>query len=142
MIISAEPIENFNKKFDAVGILVQCDGKLLLVLRNDPEDYPNTWALPGGGVDPGEDFLQAAIRELKEETGLDGGQLIEIGRYYVRYPEADYGYCVFKIEFDQVPKVKPNSEEHSDFKWFAPEEALNMTNLIPGLSEIIKANFK
>jgi 8-oxo-dGTP pyrophosphatase MutT (NUDIX family) len=43
------------------------DGKLLLVSRKDD---PNSFGLPGGKVDPGETPLQAAIREVSEETDI------------------------------------------------------------------------
>jgi len=42
-------------------------GELLLVHKTDN----NLWALPGGGMDPGESIAQAAVRETKEETGMD-----------------------------------------------------------------------
>ena len=42
-------------------------GELLLVHKTDN----NRWALPGGGMDPGESIAQAAVRETKEETGMD-----------------------------------------------------------------------
>jgi len=48
----------------AVAILE--DGRLLLTQRNDFA----VWCLPGGGIDPGESFAQAAVREAREETGL------------------------------------------------------------------------
>ena len=42
-------------------------GELLLVHKTDNK----LWALPGGGMDPGESIAQAAVRETKEETGID-----------------------------------------------------------------------
>lgn len=43
------------------------DGQIVLVRRRDN----GKWALPGGMVDWGEDISTTALRELKEETGLD-----------------------------------------------------------------------
>lgn len=55
-----------------IALFLVCEGKILLIHRDDkPWIFnPNTWALPGGGVDAGEDFFQAAARELQEELGI------------------------------------------------------------------------
>jgi 8-oxo-dGTP diphosphatase len=51
--------------------LVDRSGALLLQLRDDQAPYyPNVWGLPGGAVEPGETPLEAAGRELLEETSL------------------------------------------------------------------------
>jgi 8-oxo-dGTP diphosphatase len=51
-----------------VDIIIQISGGIVLIKRRNP---PLGWALPGGFVDYGEPLEQAAIREAKEETGLD-----------------------------------------------------------------------
>lgn len=56
----------------ASAIVTDEHGRILLVKRRD-----NTlWALPGGGHDIGESIEQTAVREVKEETGLD----VEVAR--------------------------------------------------------------
>ncbi len=51
----------------AAIVAILQNGKILLTKREDFE----VWCLPGGGVEDGESLAEAAIREAKEETGLD-----------------------------------------------------------------------
>ncbi len=50
----------------AGGVVVAGDGQVLLVHRPRYDD----WTLPKGKLDPGESFEEAALREVREETGL------------------------------------------------------------------------
>jgi 8-oxo-dGTP diphosphatase len=55
----------------AVVLLIDSQGRILLQHRSsDAPHAPNLWGLPGGQVEHGEDPLDAAHRELREETGL------------------------------------------------------------------------
>src|SRR5512133_4377105 len=61
-----------------VALVFICDqGTILLVKQNYGNQY---WSLPGGVMEAGESLEQAAIREVKEETGLDiqPGKLIGV----------------------------------------------------------------
>jgi ADP-ribose pyrophosphatase YjhB (NUDIX family) len=54
---------------DAVSVILVEKGRVLLVRRANPPSH-NLYAFPGGRVDPGEMLEGAALRELREETGL------------------------------------------------------------------------
>ena len=48
-------------------VVINAAGEVLLIRRSDNDN----WALPGGAIDLGESMVQAAVRETREETGID-----------------------------------------------------------------------
>lgn len=61
----------------AGGVIVNDHGEIVIV-----KNGPSFWGLPKGHIDKGEDILQAARREIKEETGLENLELLgELGSY-------------------------------------------------------------
>jgi glycerol 3-phosphatase-2 len=67
-------------------IIVDDEGRILLEQRRDN----GMWGLPGGGIEPGESVFQAALREVKEETGLN----VRITRLLGVYSEPAEGRIV------------------------------------------------
>lgn len=67
-----------------VDVIIEVDGGIVLIERRNP---PHGWALPGGFVDRGETVETAAVREAREETGLE----VELVRQFHVYsdPERD-----------------------------------------------------
>ena len=69
-------VDSHLAKFRKDGAFVN----LLLIKRSEKsEAFPNCWALPGGFLDKGESIEQCAVRELKEETGLEAKMLSPMG---------------------------------------------------------------
>lgn len=97
------------------------DGQILILHR--VTDYaPNgTVCIPGGHVDPGEDFQTAALREFKEETNLDpipGMGIRELGEY--RSDDAHIKY--YEVQVDSTQPVTVDSSEHCFAEWINIEE--------------------
>lgn len=63
-----------------VDIIIEYAGGVVLIRR---KNQPEGWALPGGFVDYGESLEEAAVREAKEETGLD----VELSRQFHTYSD-------------------------------------------------------
>ena len=62
------PIELYANPVPTVDIIIEVDGGIVLIQRRN---FPYGWAIPGGFVDYGESVEAAAVREAREETGLD-----------------------------------------------------------------------
>lgn len=65
--------------FPTADVIIELDGGGIVLIRRRNE--PPGWAIPGGFVDYGETVEEAAIREAKEETGLDVELIKLLGVY-------------------------------------------------------------
>src|SRR4051812_20309180 len=63
-----------------VGVVVLDDAGRLLVILRGHAPAAGHWSIPGGRVEPGEGLERAAVREAREETGLDVEVYDVVGR--------------------------------------------------------------
>lgn len=138
MILLEKPAD-FKPAMEVVGCFVQCQGTILLLLRQEYKPNGNTWGVPAGKVDAGETAAQAMAREIFEETGLavDEKDLVPSESLLVREKGVDFVYHQFSTDFDELPDVKISPQEHSDFIWTTPSDALKM-HLIHDEDECIR----
>ena len=87
----------------------------------------------------GESPTQAMIREFQEETGLSlaASQLEYVEKVYVRYPDFDFVYHMYKTKlFSKPARIRISLQEHLQYRWISLKEALKLP-LIPGEDECI-----
>ncbi len=118
-----------------VKVVVENNGKLLLVRISYAH---KKWSLPGGGVDKGESFEQAALRELKEEVGIVVEHIIDIGEYRSdRNFKRNIVRCFYAHTDSSFFKI--DNLEISEAGWFAVGEFPEACSpAIPQILEIYK----
>ncbi len=88
------------REFSAGGVLVRSIRGRPHVAAIRPHRKPRIWALPKGKIDPGESAAEAAVREVREETGVEGRIVEKLGdiRYVYRANwEGANGEKIFKV---------------------------------------------
>jgi len=118
-----------------VGVIVVDDrGRVLLEKRSDN----GMWGLPGGGIEPGESVYETAVREVKEEAGLDIEITGLVGVYsepwagrIVTYPDnGDVRHLVDIVLIAEMISGKMSiSGESLDLRFFNPDSF--PTELVP-----------
>jgi 8-oxo-dGTP pyrophosphatase MutT (NUDIX family) len=105
-------------------VIVDAQGRILLERRSDN----GMWGLPGGKMEPGESLCQTALREVKEETGLEVRLTNLVGVYsepagrIITYPEGDVCHLVdIIIKAEIVSGELTLSSESLELNWFLPD---------------------
>jgi ADP-ribose pyrophosphatase YjhB (NUDIX family) len=97
------------------------EDRILLMKRGLPP-YVGTWAPPGGYVEAGESLEGAAIRETREEVGIELHSEQLLANAFVSLPELNQVYLCFLAILDRMVIPTPAPPESLDARWFALEE--------------------
>ena len=131
--------DGFNPQVQVAACYIEIDNKLLLLQSTPEKSEPEVWGVPAGKLEKNENPESAARRELFEETGISiehQSQMQSLGSLYIRKPEVDYVYHLFKVKLDKVPEIRL-SDEHQSYKW-ASSKDLEEVPLMSGAKEALK----
>ena len=108
------------------GIVLLNSNKVLLLQHPDTTTSGH-WDFPKGHIEKGEDEMQTALRELKEETGIDTVKIIGDFHHLISYnllrgKETILKEVVFFLGITNQEKVSISSE-HQNFVWLEYESA-------------------
>lgn len=115
------------REISAGGVVVRDEQVVVIVPTRLAGDGSRVLALPKGHVDPGENALQAAIREVREETGIVAEPLRELGesRYWYRRDGRSVGKTVTFYLFAYVSgDTADHDDEVLEARWIDLREAL------------------
>ena len=101
-------------------VIVDGDGRVLLIQRSDKSTRPHGWDLPGGGVDRGEDPRDAAVREVGEETSLKVHTLKLLTTYLSTESPQQAVLLGYAAQADSHDVQL--SWEHEAFRWVSLDE--------------------
>lgn len=112
-----------------IGALVLDENKMLVVQeKTGPAAAKKLWKMPTGLADPGEDVADAAVRELKEETGLDATfeGIVCFRQAHTESGASDLFFvCLLKLNSDKEQSHRPCADEIADIAWMPVEEYAN-----------------
>ena len=124
------------RRTENVELTVLCliqDGNRILLQNRVKKDWQG-YTLPGGHVEPGESFVDAVIREMKEETGLDilKPRLVGIKQFPIE--DGRYIVLLFKTECFSGQVV---SSDEGEMEWVECDR-LSEINTVDDLDDLLK----
>ena len=105
------------------NIMIQNPGTKEVVIQNRKRKYPG-WCFPGGHVERGESIYDCAVREVKEETGLDISELELCGVLHWINRENDERYICFMYKTTKYSGELIAENDEGEYFWLGIDELL------------------
>jgi 8-oxo-dGTP pyrophosphatase MutT (NUDIX family) len=123
----------------AGGLIKNTNNEYLLIYRR------GKWDLPKGKLDKGESFENAALREVEEECGISGMQIVKplISTYHT-YPYKDgtalKRTCWYEMDYEGSETPQPQTEEDIEEIRWVPKEKLDfyLKNSFPAIEDVFR----
>lgn len=133
-----EPPEDFCPKIKVAGCFCEWEDKILIAKRQRSKPYGNTWGLPAGKLEVGEDPEKAVIREVFEELGLKigFGNFCFIGQLYMIMDQIPYIFHMFRQRFIEKPLIILDFSATQEVRWVTLKEAEDLP-LIHGSHDVL-----
>jgi len=130
------------KEINGVACFLEYRDEILFLKRHTNDDtYPGIWDIPAGSKKPGEDDLEAMVRELKEETGLiiENNRFNRIGVFEIKVRERGLHLILthYRLTFIEKPYIKL-SNEHEECRWVPINKIDCFEETVPGLKNTVK----
>ena len=117
---------------------VAVDNDQLLLIRRGRGPAQGEWSVPGGRVKPGETLAEAVVRELLEETGVEGVCNDLIG--WVERIGDDYHHVILDFRVDVLEPTEPVAgDDAAEAAWVPLSEVADL-QLVEGLAEFLHEN--
>ena len=130
-------ISGAQRPVPAVGVAVVRDGDLLLVRRGRGANA-GLWAIPGGKVEYGESMRAAAIREVREETGIDVelGEVIWVGDALGPGDPPAWHYTLVDYSGQMIGGALKAADDAREVAWISLKSALELP-LTPTMPDLV-----
>lgn len=128
MIFNTPP-KDFNPKIRVAACFIEHGNQVLFLHRAEHISQGGTWAIPGGKINNDETPEQAIRREIIEECKYELVNPIFMQVVYIRYPDYDYEYYMFKEVTTVKPKIIIDSNESQDYTWLVRDEVDKLEEL-------------
>jgi 8-oxo-dGTP diphosphatase len=115
-----------------VGAAIVVDGRVLGCERAEPPESAGRWEFPGGKVEPGENEIDALVRECEEELGVK----IAIGERIGSDELLSHGWAVLRVWLATLLSGDPQPLEHASLRWLGPDE-LDSVSWLPADAPIV-----
>ena len=123
---------------ELAGVVIRNDdGELLLIHRST--DELTQWELPGGKVEPGENFAATAAREAREELGVDVTIGESLGNAHFEHVGIDWSYTWFSAQLNgDEPRINEPHTFDDIAYWSIAKLRKKTEDISPNLINLLK----